>query len=91
MVGTQVVVDNSGGSGFNVGDIINFGELDGGEYKVTAISISADTLTFERFGSANTEGGIRTPGQESLLILQIFADDGNFMIYSHRALSHLIM
>ena len=57
---TQVVVDNSGGSGFNVGDIINFGEADGGEYKVTAIN--ADTLTFERFGSANTEGGIRTPG-----------------------------
>ena len=57
---TQVVVDNSGGSGFNVGDIINFGEADGGEYKVTAIN--SDTLTFERFGSANTEGGIRTPG-----------------------------
>ena len=57
---TSFVADNSGGSGYNVGDIINFGEADGGEYKITAIS--SDTITFERFGSANTEGGIRTPG-----------------------------
>jgi len=57
---TSFVADNSGGSGYNVGDIINFGEADGGEYKITAIS--TDTITFERYGSANTEGGIRTPG-----------------------------
>ena len=57
---TQVVVDNSGGSGYNVGDIINFAEADGGEYKVTAIS--SNTLTFERYGSENKAGGIRTPG-----------------------------
>ena len=57
---TSFVADNSGGTGYNVGDIINFGEADGGEYKVT--NISSHTITFERFGSANTEGGIRTPG-----------------------------
>jgi len=57
---TSFVADNNGGTGYNVGDIINFGEADGGEYKVTGIS--SHTITFERFGSANTEGGIRTPG-----------------------------
>ena len=57
---TVFEADNSGGSGYNVGDIINFGEADGGEYKVTAIN--SNNITFERFGSANTEGGIRTPG-----------------------------
>jgi len=57
---TTFVADNNGGTGYNNGDIINFGEADGGEYKVT--NIASHTITFERYGSANTEGGIRTPG-----------------------------
>ena len=44
--------------GFNVGDIINFGEADGSEYKVTVIS--GDVLTIQRYGTANTAGGLRS-------------------------------
>jgi len=60
-----VPVDNgSGGSGgeggakYNVGDIVHFQEADGSEYKVTAIT--ADNLTIERYGTANTAGGLRS-------------------------------
>ena len=60
---TQVEIDNAGSSGnggglFAVGDVVHFSEADGSEYKVTAIS--SDTLTFERFGTANTAGGLRS-------------------------------
>ena len=60
---TSVVIDNNGGSGtggakYNVGDIVYFQEADGSEYKVTAIV--TDTLTIERYGTANTAGGLRS-------------------------------
>ena len=65
---TTVVIDlnasgtgssaGEGGASYNVGDIIHFYETDGSEYKVTAIS--TDTLTFERYGSANTAGGLKS-------------------------------
>ena len=60
---TTFVADNNnnagtGGAKYNVGDIIHFQEADGSEYKVTAIS--TDTVTFERYGTANTAGGLRS-------------------------------
>ncbi|SVC04956.1 uncharacterized protein METZ01_LOCUS257810, partial [marine metagenome] len=61
---TTVVMDNAGGSAgdagakYNVGDIVHFFEADGSEYKVTGIS--TDTLTIERYGTANTAGGLRS-------------------------------
>ena len=61
---TTVVIDKAGGSAgaggakYNVGDIVHFQEADGSEYKVTAIS--NDNLTIERYGTANTAGGLRT-------------------------------
>jgi len=61
---TQVGVDNGGGSAgdggdvYNVGDIVYFQEADGSEYKVT--TIVNDTLTLERYGTANTAGGLRS-------------------------------
>jgi phage tail sheath protein FI len=61
---TTVVIDKAGGSAgvggakYNVGDIVHFHEADGSEYKVTAIS--TDTLTIERYGTANTAGGLRS-------------------------------
>ena len=61
---TQVGVDTGGGSAgdggakYNVGDIVYFQETDGSEYKV--ITIVNDTLTIERFGTANTAGGLRS-------------------------------
>ena len=58
-----VEIDNGGSSGnggalFAVGDVVHFFEADGSEYKVTGIS--GDTITIERFGTANTAGGLRT-------------------------------
>ena len=58
---TAVVVANGGSSGdggakFNVGDIVHFSESNGQEYKITGKS--GDTLNIERFGSANTAGGL---------------------------------
>ena len=50
--------NGDGGAKFNVGDIVHFSEADGSEYKVTGIS--TDTLTIERYGTANTAGGLRT-------------------------------
>ena len=47
-----------GGDKYNVGDIVHFGEADGSEYKIKAIS--NDTLTIERYGTANTAGGLRS-------------------------------
>ena len=61
---TTVVIDKAGGSAgaggakYNVGDIVHFHEADGSEYKVTAIS--TDNLTIERYGTANTAGGLRS-------------------------------
>jgi len=62
---TTVTIDNGasgssgdGGAKYNVGDIVYFQEADGGEYKITAIA--ADALTIERYGSANTAGGLRS-------------------------------
>ena len=61
---TTITVDAAGGSSgdggalYNVGDIVHFFEADGSEYKVTGIS--NDTLTIERFGTANTAGGLRS-------------------------------
>jgi len=61
---TTVGVDDGGGSAgdggaaYNVGDIVYFQEADGSEYKVTAIT--TDNLTIERYGTANTTGGLRT-------------------------------
>ena len=60
---TTVEIDNGGSSGnggalFAVGDVVHFFEADGSEYKVTGIS--GDTITIERFGTANTAGGLRT-------------------------------
>jgi len=61
---TTVVIDTAGGSAgvggakYNVGDIVHFFEADGSEYKVTGIS--TDTLTIERYGTANTAGGLRS-------------------------------
>ena len=59
-----VGIDTGGGSSgdgtakFNVGDIVHFHEADGSEYKVTAIS--GNNLTIERYGTANTAGGLRS-------------------------------
>ena len=60
---TQVEIDNAGSSGnggalFVVGDVVHFFEADGSEYKVTAVS--GDTITIERYGTANTAGGLRS-------------------------------
>ena len=55
----QTVISVAATTGFVIGDIVNFGEADGAEYKVTAIS-SGDTITIERFGTSNTAGGLRT-------------------------------
>ena len=61
---TTVVIDKAGGSTgdggakYNVGDIVHFHEADGSEYKVTGIS--SDTLTIERYGTANKTGGLRS-------------------------------
>ena len=62
---TTVTIDNGasgssgdGGAKYNVGDIVYFQEADGGEYKITAIA--SDALTIERYGSANTAGGLRS-------------------------------
>ena len=61
---TTVVIDKAGGSAgaggakYNVGDIVHFQEADGSEYKITAIS--NDNLTIERYGTANTAGGLRS-------------------------------
>ena len=65
-VGATVVVIDAGASGssgdggakFNVGDIVHFQEADGSEYKVTGIT--GDNLTIERYGTANTAGGLRS-------------------------------
>ena len=46
------------GAKYNVGDIIYLQEADGSEYKVTAIA--TDSLTIERYGTANTAGGLRS-------------------------------
>ena len=54
----QTAISVVSDDGFNVGDIINFGEADGSEYKVTAIS--GDVLTIQRHGTANTAGGLRS-------------------------------
>ena len=59
----QVEIDNAGSSGnggalFVVGDVVHFFEADGSEYKVTAVS--GDTITIERYGTANTAGGLRS-------------------------------
>jgi len=66
VVGATVIVIDAGASGssgdggakYNVGDIIYLQEADGSEYKVTAIV--GDNLTFERYGTANTAGGLRS-------------------------------
>ena len=61
---TQLGIDPGGGSAgvggakYNVGDIVHFQEADGSEYKVT--DVTNDTLTIERYGTANTAGGLRT-------------------------------
>jgi phage tail sheath protein FI len=61
---TQLGVDpggasaGTGGAKYNVGDIVYFQEADGSEYKVT--TIVNDTLTIERYGTANTAGGLRS-------------------------------
>ena len=65
-VGVSVVAIDNGASGsagdggakYNVGDIVHFQEADGSEYKVTAIT--NDNLTIERYGTANTAGGLRS-------------------------------
>ena len=63
---TVVVIDKAGGSAgagvakFNVGDIVYFQEADGSEYKVTALNSSNDQMTIERYGTANTAGGLRS-------------------------------
>ena len=65
-VGATVVVIDAGASGssgdggakYNVGDIVYFEEADGSEYKVTGIT--GDNLTIERYGTANTAGGLRS-------------------------------
>ena len=54
----QTAISVVSDDGFNVGDIINFGEADGSEYKVTGIS--GDVLTIQRHGTANTAGGLRS-------------------------------
>jgi len=60
---TQLGVDpagsaGAGGAAYNVGDIVHFQEADGSEYKVT--DVTNDTLTIERYGTANTAGGLRS-------------------------------
>ena len=65
-VGATVIVIDAGASGssgdggakYNIGDIVHFFEADGSEYKVTAIV--GDNLTFERYATANTAGGLRS-------------------------------
>jgi len=63
-VGATVVgVDNGGGSAgdgggaYNVGDIVHFGEADGSQYEVTAIS--TDNLTIRQLDNPNG-GGLKT-------------------------------
>ena len=53
---TQIAVTSD--DGFAVGDIVNFQEADGSEYKVTATG--TNTITIERYGTANKEGGLRS-------------------------------
>ena len=60
---TALVVEAAGSAGaggakYNVGDIIHLQETDGSEYKITAIA--TDTLTIERYGTANVAGGLRS-------------------------------
>ena len=71
---TTIDVANGGTAGdgaaiYNVGDIVYFGEADGQEYKVTAITNNttsgADGLTIERYGTANKEGGLRSSAADN--------------------------
>ena len=55
----QTVISVTATTGFNVGDIVHFGESDGAEYSVTAID-SGNTITIERYGTAEKSGGLRT-------------------------------
>jgi len=52
----NTTIDLSSGTDFNVGDIVNFGEAGGHEYRVT--DVSTDTLTFVRHPSGT--GGLHT-------------------------------
>ena len=60
---TTVGIDNGGGSAgdggskFNVGDIVHFGEADGSQYEVTAIAI--DDLTIRQLDNSNG-GGLKS-------------------------------
>ena len=60
---TTVGIDNGGGSAgaggakFNVGDIVHFGEADGSQYEVTAIS--TDDLTIRQLDNPNG-GGLKS-------------------------------
>ena len=53
---TQIAVTSD--DGFAVGDIVNFQEADGSEYKITATG--TNTITIERYGTSNKEGGLRS-------------------------------
>ena len=57
-------IDTGGGSSgdgvakYNIGDIVHFFEADGSEYKITGTS--GNNITIERYGTANTAGGLRS-------------------------------
>ena len=55
----QTVISVAATTSFVVGDIVHFGEADGSEYRITAID-AGNTITIERFGTANTAGGLRS-------------------------------
>ena len=55
----QTEISVTATTGFTLGDIVNFGEADGSEYKVTAID-TGNSITIERFGTSNTDGGLRS-------------------------------
>ena len=55
----QTEISVTATTGFTLGDIVHFGEADGSEYKVTAID-TGNSITIERFGTSNTDGGLRS-------------------------------
>tara|TARA_A100001011_G_scaffold41991_2_gene39681 strand:+ start:7894 stop:9993 length:2100 start_codon:yes stop_codon:yes gene_type:complete len=52
----QTVISITSATGFNVGDIVNFGETDGSEYEVTAVSTGTPTLTIKLKDDPNGGG-----------------------------------
>ena len=58
---TTIVLTST--TGFNVGDIVNFGESGGYEYRITAINTGTETITFVRKSTGS--GGLHTAVADS--------------------------